>query len=114
VNLWAASGPGRTSARGSFHATRHTHASLLIAASVHPKAIQARLGHASITTTLNTYGHLMPSAFDGVGARLGALLLRHQEGTKTDAGSSRSLEPASNGVTDGIRTRDLLGHSQAL
>jgi transposase InsO family protein len=44
------------------------------AAGVHPKAIQARLGHASITTTLNTYGHLMPSAFQGVGERLDALL----------------------------------------
>ncbi len=57
-----------------FHDLRHTHASLLIAAGVHPKAIQARLGHASITTTLNTYGHLMPSAFQGVGARLDAVL----------------------------------------
>ncbi len=57
-----------------FHDLRHTHASLLIAAGVHPKAIQARLGHASITTTLNTYGHLMPSAFQGVGSRLETLL----------------------------------------
>lgn len=55
------------------HDLRHTHASLLIAAGVHPKAIQARLGHASITTTLNTYGHLMPSAFQAVGERLDAL-----------------------------------------
>lgn len=47
---------------------------LLIAAGVHPKAIQARLGHASITTTLNTYGHLMPSAFQGIGDRLDALI----------------------------------------
>ena len=68
-----------------FHDLRHTHASLLIAAGVHPKAIQARLGHASITTTLNTYGHLMPSAFQGVGERLDALLKapeRHQEPTQ--------------------------------
>ncbi len=48
-----------------FHDLRHTHASLLIEAGVHPKAIQVRMGHASITTTLNTYGHLMPSAFQG-------------------------------------------------
>lgn len=27
----------------------------------HPKAIHERLGHASITTTLNTYGHLFPA-----------------------------------------------------
>jgi integrase len=40
---------------------RHTCASLLIAQGAHPKEIQARLGHASITTTLNTYGHLWPS-----------------------------------------------------
>jgi hypothetical protein len=40
---------------------RHTCASLLIAKGAHPKEIQARLGHASITTTLNTYGHLWPS-----------------------------------------------------
>ncbi len=57
-----------------FHDLRHTHASLLIAAGVHPKAIQARLGHTSITTTLNRYGHLMPNAFQGVGERLDALL----------------------------------------
>src|SRR5713226_2717899 len=46
-----------------FHATRHTHASLLIAAGVHPKAIQARLGHSSIKVTMDIYGHLMPSAY---------------------------------------------------
>lgn len=57
-----------------FHSTRHTHASLLIAAGVHPKAIQARLGHSSITVTMDRYGHLMPSAFQGVGERLDALL----------------------------------------
>lgn len=45
-----------------FHDLRHTHAAMLIAQGTHPKVIQARLGHASITTTLNTYGHL----FDGL------------------------------------------------
>ena len=40
---------------------RHTFASLLIAAGAHPKLIQARLGHASITTTLDRYGHQFPS-----------------------------------------------------
>lgn len=32
-----------------------------VAQGAHPKAIQARLGHASITTTLSLYGHLFPS-----------------------------------------------------
>ncbi len=49
-----------------FHDLRHACAALLIAQGAHPKEIQARLGHASITTTLNTYGHLWPS----LGAKL--------------------------------------------
>jgi integrase len=44
-----------------FHDLRHTCASLLIEQGAHPKEIQARLGHSSITTTLDRYGHLMPS-----------------------------------------------------
>jgi integrase len=42
-----------------FHDLRHSHAALLIAQGVHPKVLQDRLGHASIATTLDTYGHLM-------------------------------------------------------
>ena len=42
-----------------FHDLRHSHAALLIAEGVHPKVLQDRLGHASITTTLDTYGHLV-------------------------------------------------------
>lgn len=49
-----------------FHDLRHTCASLLIAQGAHPKIIQERLGHASITTTMNRYGHL----FDGLDATL--------------------------------------------
>lgn len=44
-----------------FHDLRHTCASLLIAQGAHAKEIQTRLGHASITTTMNVYGHLLPS-----------------------------------------------------
>ena len=45
-----------------FHDLRHTYASLLIAQGAHPKYIQAQLGHASIQTTLDRYGHLTPGA----------------------------------------------------
>jgi integrase len=47
-----------------------------------PKAIQARLGHASITTTLNLYGHLFPSLDVELAERLDdvrAARLRHAE-----------------------------------
>ena len=53
-----------------YHDLRHTTASLLIAAGEHPKAIQAMLGHASIQTTLDRYGHLLPGAYAHVGQRL--------------------------------------------
>ena len=77
-----------------FHDLRHTHPSLLIAAGVHPKAIQARMGHASITTTLNTYGHLMPSAFQGVGERLDTLVQgtnKERTGLTTRANTRKPL-----------------------
>lgn len=45
-----------------FHDLRHTCASLLIFAGAHAKLVQERLGHASITTTLNVYGHILPAA----------------------------------------------------
>lgn len=47
-----------------FHDLRHFYASVLIAANLNPKVIQVRLGHASITETMDTYGHLFPDAED--------------------------------------------------
>lgn len=44
------------------HDLRHTGASWLIADGAPLPFIQARLGHESITTTINTYGHLLPDA----------------------------------------------------
>lgn len=38
-----------------FHSLRHSHATLLIENGVSPKAVQQRLGHRSIVTTLQTY-----------------------------------------------------------
>jgi integrase len=40
-----------------FHDLRHTAATLLINQGVHAKTISDRLGHASISTTMNVYGH---------------------------------------------------------
>ena len=47
-----------------FHYLRHFYASTLIAANLNPKVIQARLGHATISETMDTYGHLFPDAED--------------------------------------------------
>ncbi|MCA1027312.1 site-specific integrase [Cytobacillus kochii] len=44
-----------------FHDLRHTCASLLFSAGVHPKVVQEQLGHASIKITLDTYSHMQPN-----------------------------------------------------
>jgi integrase len=43
-----------------FYDLRHTSASLLLAAGVHPKIVKERFGHSSIVLTLDTYSHLIP------------------------------------------------------
>lgn len=53
---------------------RHTHATLLYAAGEQVKVIQERLGHASITLTLDTYVHVAPGMQERAAERLDALL----------------------------------------
>ena len=45
-----------------FHDMRHTHVALLIEQGAHPSVIASRLGHTSVRTVLDVYGHL----FDGL------------------------------------------------
>ncbi len=42
------------------HDLRHFHATALLKAGVHPKVVQERLGHATISVTLDTYSHVLP------------------------------------------------------
>ncbi len=42
------------------HDLRHTHASHLLAAGVNARIVSERLGHSSVSFTLDTYGHVMP------------------------------------------------------
>lgn len=41
-----------------FHDLRHTAVALAISRGAHPKALQERMGHSSVTVTLDRYGHL--------------------------------------------------------
>lgn len=56
-----------------FHDLRHTSVALAVAAGMHPRVIQARLGHASIEVTLRIYGHLFPGLDTDAAAGLDAL-----------------------------------------
>jgi integrase len=65
--------------RPRVHDLRHTHASWMIAAETDLFVLQRRLGHESITTTTETYAHLLPdqqrAAADAAGRTLGGLVL---------------------------------------
>lgn len=52
-------------AKVRLHDLRHSHASVLIAAGVPLPVIQRRLGHESIKTTVDTYGHLSQESWAG-------------------------------------------------
>ena len=56
------------------HDLRHSHATHLLAANVHPKIVQERLGHANIAITMDLYTHVMPGMQDEAASRVDAAL----------------------------------------
>src|SRR5437867_5466590 len=82
-----------------FHDLRHTYASLLIAQGAHPKYIQTQLGHASIQTTLDRYGHLMPDAHAAEARKLDRLVF----GETGRAGATRVTADAVQRLQNGSR-----------
>jgi integrase len=59
-----------------FHDLRHSHATQLLASGVHPKIAQERLGHSSISITLDLYSHAVESLQDEAASRVDAALGR--------------------------------------
>jgi integrase len=76
-----------------FHDLRHTCASICIALGAHPKAIQERLGHSSITVTLDRYGHLFPKLDEALTVRLDDLA-REASAASTRHAPSRAVPVA--------------------
>ena len=46
----------------TFHGLRHTHATMLLDSNVPIHTVQGRMGHASIQTTVDIYGHVLPAS----------------------------------------------------
>jgi len=62
------------------HDARHTHASLMLKQGIHPKVVQERLGHSTISITLDTYSHVAPGLQEAAAKRFDdALQVRHNE-----------------------------------
>jgi len=58
------------------HDLRHTAATYLLSQGVHPKVVQDLLGHSSITLTMNTYSHVLPSLHQEVAGHMDRLIRR--------------------------------------
>ncbi|MDD5702948.1 MAG: tyrosine-type recombinase/integrase, partial [Dehalococcoidales bacterium] len=56
------------------HDVRHTHATLLLKQGIHPKVVQERLGHSRISTTLDTYSHIVPGLQEAAAAGFDKIL----------------------------------------
>jgi integrase len=56
-----------------FHSLRHTHATQLLLAGVHPKVAQERLGHATVAMTLDIYSHVTERLRDDAAAKIDAV-----------------------------------------
>lgn len=63
--------------RPRIHDLRHTHVAWLVAARIPLPAIQLRLGHESIQTTIDRYGHLVDDLADDVLAAVDAAMTGH-------------------------------------
>src|SRR5215831_2714945 len=117
--------------RVRFHDLRHTFASLLLQNGQSPVYVREQMGHSSIQVTVDLYGHLIPGGNKQAVDRLDAPPV---DKAAFEANCATSAQPATgitlpassdrvdyqpvvkegSGVSDGLRTRSLLSHSQAL
>ena len=56
------------------HDLRHTHATLALAAGIHPKVVSERLGHATVSITLDTYSHAIPALQEEAAERIAGVV----------------------------------------
>jgi integrase len=67
------------------HDARHTHASLMLKQGIHPKFVQERLGHSTISITLDTYSHVAPGLQEAAAKRFDdAVQIKHNDNVSED------------------------------
>lgn len=57
-----------------FHDLRHSAATILLVAGVHPKVVQERMGHTTIALTMDIYSHVLPSMQQEVAEKIDEML----------------------------------------
>lgn len=77
-----------------FHDLRHSHATHLLASSVHPKIASERLGHSKVGITMDLYSHVLPSmqedAIDRVAEKLASKMLA--DGSSDDSAKEKIVD----------------------
>ena len=98
------------------HDLRHTHATLMLKAGVHPKIVSERLGHAGIGITLDTYSHVLPGLQEAAAERFDEMLGSRLAGVEEEKSVSKPLakDDDLNGRPYRDRTCDTLIKSQVL
>ena len=64
----------------TFHGLRHAHATLALSAGVNPKIVSERLGHSSISVTMDIYSHVLPGMQEEAALAVEQLLDRPASG----------------------------------
>ena len=59
---------------GTLHGLRHSFATSLLTANVHPAVVQSALGHSSISVTIDTYSHVMPGLEEAAARKIDEVL----------------------------------------
>ena len=62
-----------------FHDLRHSYASLMLAAGVHPKVVSEALGHSTVAITLDIYSHVTPGLQEAAANRFDELVIPRRE-----------------------------------
>ena len=65
---------GADAHRCALHDLPHTHATLALRAGIHPKVISERLGHATVSITLDTYSHAIPAMQEEAAVKIAGLV----------------------------------------
>lgn len=81
--------------RIKLHGLRHSHATLMLRAGVHPKVVQERLGHSSIAITLDTYSHAIPAMQEDAASRVARIVDQEEtdEHDRRPSGDAGGEEP---------------------
>ena len=97
------------------HDLRHTHATLMLKAGVHPKIVSERLGHANIGITLDIYSHVLPGLQEAAAERFDRIFeVDANENSEPNVSKMLANEDGSECRPYRSRTCDTLIKSQVL